>query len=584
MLKQFNEDIKALGWKSLGLWMRGDVTPEQARTFVEWSKYAEITYWKIDGGDTREFNAFKAKPEIYPELVIEYVTGAGGNVNPKWDKDQDSYPPVYEIGGRMQKSMLNCLRYSDTFRTYDSSPLLMTATTLRRTHDILKQTQQQPKYRSILNVQDDCNIAVGLGVLVASKRHPNMGERLLKGRDLHHQLSGPRMMQKRMNEAERFSRWARIAPAFPAGEGVYLSSDEELIDCCVFTQWDTWATQTYGKMVSQSAPAVMARNMPLPTVECEGPLPFVCATTYPNGPTGIATEGRVSPENKWFEPRAKVTVRIKDAGQPIGIVGRYDTLVLEFAESIEQLEKVWAQDLLAEVAEDIKTRVTIEGNKLRIPGALIDAVGTYAGDEGDISVPGMVLQLEGKNLPVAGEEFTPVAKPITEAKPVAGNVKMQADGYFGTAKLEEDAYGYRVTASGPSQVVLKKLESGVTIGKISVSWKMKPANNSKTQNGFIVLSSDEDANAALVAGSWTASNKITLFENTSSWGSNLSKVCPTTGEINCRLEVDLDLRTAKLTVNGEMLETAFSESFTSVNYIGFGVHKASTLFTKPVIK
>lgn len=584
LLKQFNEDIKALGWNSLGLWTRGNVTPEQARTFVEWSKYAGITYWKIDGGDTREFNSFKAKQEIYPELVLEYVTGAGGNINPKWDQDLESYPSVYEIGGRMQKHMLNCLQYSDTFRTYDASPLLMTSTTLRRTHDILKQTQQQPKYRSILNVQDDCNTAVGLGVLVASKRHPNMGERLLKGRDLHHQLSGPRAMQKRMNEAERFGRWARIAPAFPAGEGVYLSSDEELIDRCEFTEWDTWAANTYGKMVSQSAPAIMARNMPLPKVECEGPHPFVCATTYPNGPTGIATEGRVAPENRWFEPRAKVTVKIKDAAQPIGIVGRYDELVLEFAGSIEQVENVWAQDLLADYAEDIKSHVTIDGNTLKIFGELIDIIGTSAGDESDISVPGMVLRLNGKNLPVAGEEFTPVTKPVTEAKPVASEVKMQADGYFGTAKLEKDAYGYRVTASGPAQVVLKKLEEGMTTGKLSVSWKMEPANNASKKNGFIVLSSDEDANAALVAGSWTGSNKITLFENNSIWGNDLSKACPTIGELNCRLDVDLDLRTAKLTVNGETLETTFSESFTSVNYIGFGVHNASTLFTEPVVK
>ena len=171
--------------------------------------------------------------------------------------------------------MLRVLQHTDTFRTYDASPLLMSVTTLRRTHDILKQTQQQPKYRGILNVQDDCNTAIGLGVLVASKRHPNMNERTYKGRDLHHQLSGERCMQKRINEAERFGRWARIAPAFPAGEGVYLSSDKELIDRCDLREWDTWATNTYGKMVSQSAPAVMARNMPLPKVEIDGEPPYV---------------------------------------------------------------------------------------------------------------------------------------------------------------------------------------------------------------------------------------------------------------------------------------------------------------------
>ena len=74
-LQRFNEDIRSLGWNSLGIWTRGNVTLAQARTFVEWSKHAGIRYWKIDGGDTREFNSFKAKQEIYPELVLEYVTG-----------------------------------------------------------------------------------------------------------------------------------------------------------------------------------------------------------------------------------------------------------------------------------------------------------------------------------------------------------------------------------------------------------------------------------------------------------------------------------------------------------------------------
>ena len=583
-LKKFNEDIKALGWRSLGIWVRGNVKPEEAKTFVEWSKYAGITYWKIDGGDTRKFNAFKAKEEIYPELILEYVTGAGGNLNPKWNQKLDAYPSVYDIGGNLQKPMLNVLQNTDTFRTYDASPLLMSATTLRRTHDILKQTQQQPKYRAVLNVQDDCNLAIGLGVLVASKRHPNLNERTLRGKDLHHQLSGPRLMQKRINEAERFGRWARIAPAFPAGEGVYLSSDRELIDRCLFTEWDTWAAKTYGKMVSQSAPASMARNMPLPSVECEGEPPFVCATTYPNGPTGIATEGRVTPENRWFEPRARVTVQIKDASQSIGIAGRYKELVLTFAGTIEGLKHVWAQDLLADKAVDIRSEVTLRANALTIPGELIDRIGTSAGDEGDISAPGLVLQLEGDNLPAAGQAFTPEVKPVTRAKPTARQVTLQADGYAGTAKLAKDPYGYRVTASGPTQMVLKKLQENVTSGTTTVTWKMKPADDSPTKNGFIILSSDEDANAALCAGAWMGSDKMTLFENTSSWANARSKACPAGKELDCSLVVNLDLRTAKLTVNGESFELAFSETFTSINYIGFGVHNADTLFTTPAFQ
>ncbi|MDR2775823.1 MAG: hypothetical protein LBC19_14020 [Tannerella sp.] len=393
-LRLFNEEIRNSGWRGLGIWVRGNVSAENAEKFVKWSKYAGIKYWKIDGGDTQDFHAFKAKEQYFPELTLEYVTGAGGNINPDWDiSDKKEYPSVYDIGGVAQEFMLQVLQHSDVFRTYDASPILMTTTTLRRTHDILKQTKNNPAYRSILNLQDDCNVAAGLGCLVASKRHPNFGERLYKGKDLHHQLSGKRHMQNRMNEPERFGRWSRIAPAFAAGNGDYLYSTEELIDYYPYTEYDTWATATYGKVVYQSAPAVMARNMPLPKVEVEGEAPYVMATTYPNGPVCIATEGRVRPENQWFYPKAIVTVQVKDVTRPIGIFGYYDMLIIEFAQSVEEIKYLWAQDLLAESSADIKELVKITGNVLMIPGMVIEKTGTSAGDPGDQSVPGLVIQL-----------------------------------------------------------------------------------------------------------------------------------------------------------------------------------------------
>lgn len=585
-LKRFNKEIKALGWNSLGLWVRGNITEKQARTFVEWSKYAGITYWKIDGGnDSGNYYSTKVKQELYPELVLEYITGAGGNINPKWNQKLPSYPSVYDFGGRLRKAMLNMLQNTDVFRTYDASPLLMSSTTLRRTHDILKQVQQQPKYRAILNVQDDCNTAVGLGVLVASKRHPNMNERTYKGRDLHHQLSGPRKMQKRINEADRFGRWARIAPAFPAGEGVYLASDHELIDRCKFTPWDTWAGATYGKMVSQSAPAVMARNMSLPTVECEGEPPFVCVTTYPNGPTGIATEGRVSPENRWFEPRAKVTVQIKDASQPIGIVGRYRELVLVFSGSIKGVSHIWAQDLLADRSKDIKDKVKIDGRRLVIPGKLIDRIGTSAGDEGDLSAPGMVLKLAGEDLPVAGMEFTPVA--AIPKRPQPETVKSRG-GYRGSATVIKHPYGHRVTAArntNEPSFTLKKLPQGILSGKATVAWNMKAADpHADTRNGFIVLSSDEDALAAVFAGAWAGSKKMTIYEGVAQYANGEQKPFDPGAEMKCRLEIDMDARTVELTINGVMHKHAFTESVTGVNHIGFGVYNTDTLFTEPQIK
>lgn len=528
------------------------------------------------------------KDEIYPELVLEYITGSGGNINPKWNQALASYPSVYDFGGQLQKAMLNMVQSVDVFRTYDASPLLMTSTTLRRTHDILKQTQQQPKYRAVLNVQDDCNVSVGLGVLVASKRHPNMGERTYKGKDLHHQLSGPRLMQKRMDEVARFGRWARIAPAFPAGEGTYLSSENELIDQCEYTPWDTWARHTYGKMVSQSAPAIMARNMPLPVVETQGAYaPFVCASTYPNGATGIAAEGRVSPENRWFEPRAKVTVQIKDASKPIGVVGRYEELVLEFAEDLDQVQHIWAQDLLADKSEDIKSLVKTQGASLVISGELIDRIGLSAGSEGDLSVPGLVIRLEGENLPVAGTEFTPVvAIPTAAEKPRVPVKKQSVDGFSGTASIEKVPFGYELssTAQNPG-FSLKKLSQPITSGKATITWKMKDADaKAATRNGFLVLSSDDDALASVFAGAWTGSGKLSSFESVGAFQKDKQAKFNPSPVMDCKLELDMDARRVVLTINGKKLENSLTESVTGINYIGFATRQATTQFSEPVIE
>ena len=219
-------------------------------------------------------------------------------------------------------------------------------------------------------------------------------ERTYKGKDLHHQIRGKRMIQKRMNEIERFGRWQRIAPAFAAGVGSYKAADFDLIDRYRHTESDTWFKPCWGKMVHQSAPAVMARNMPLPKVVVEGDAPYVMASTYPNGPVAVATEGRVKPEDQWYHPCARVTVRIADAAQPIGVFGHYRELVLQFAESIEQAKNIWVQDLLADRATDITGKVKIRGGTLTIPGTLIDQIGTSAGDAGDISVPGLVLKIQ----------------------------------------------------------------------------------------------------------------------------------------------------------------------------------------------
>ena len=408
-LKQMNEDIKELGWKGLGLWYRGRLTEEEMRVQIAWSKHAGIGYWKIDGGDTEHYYASKIKKEVYPQLVLEHITGAGP-VNPKWDQPGlDYYPSVYSkkelVTQKLQESTtldgatkkveasFNAIKNTDVFRTYDAAPLLVSTTTMQRIHDILVETAGKEEYTATLNIQDDCNVAAAMGTLVAVKRHPMKTPRMYQGKDFHLQMAGDRQVDKRLNEMDRLAVWQRIAPPMPAGYGSYLHSAHNLLDSIVFGVNDTWFKRAHGKMVRQSAPAIMSRNIALPDVRTDDIHPYVMASKFPNGAIAVATEGRVTPENSWIAPKAHVFLKEATIETPIGIFGNYTSLSVEFQEGLPESISIWAQDLLAIEAIDITEKVEINGDNIKIPGNLIEEIGTMGNDEGDISAPGLVLKV-----------------------------------------------------------------------------------------------------------------------------------------------------------------------------------------------
>ena len=236
-------------------------------------------------------------------------------------------------------------------------------------------------------------MAAALGLLVSVKRHPMKTPRLYKGKDLHFQIAGDRHVDQRLDEMDRLARWQRIAPPMPANFGTYLASENFLVDSTLFQESDTWMTDTYGKMVRQSAPAIMARNVALPEVRFEGLAPYVMASKFPGGAAAIATEGRVTPGESWQHPRADITLRELELDKPVGIFGHYKSLTLVFEENLPDGAKVYAQDFLAEQAEDITKKVRIEGKMMVIPGEIIDRIGTSAASKGDISAPGLVLKV-----------------------------------------------------------------------------------------------------------------------------------------------------------------------------------------------
>jgi len=230
--------------------------------------------------------------------------------------------------------------------------------------------------------------------VVAVKRHPMETPRLYEDRDFHFQIAGDRHVDQRLSEMDRLVRWQRIAPPMTAGFGTYHTSGEFLTDQYKFRVGDTWKEDTWGKIVTQSAPSIMARNIPLPIVKIKDFAPYVMASKFKNGAICIATEGRVQTDKNWYHPRAAITVEVDDAKEPLGVFGYYLSLTLEMDRPATQKTKIWAQDLLADKAIDISDKVEISGTRITIPGEIIDEIGTGMNNTGDISVPGLVLKIE----------------------------------------------------------------------------------------------------------------------------------------------------------------------------------------------
>ncbi len=186
------------------------------------------------------------------------------------------------------------------------------------------------------------------------------------------QISGERHVDQRLNEMDRLALWQRIAPPMPAGYGTYLFSKHNLVDSIIFQENDTWFKATHEKMVRQSAPAIMARNIVLPEVNHKELVPYVMTSKFPNGAIAIATEGRVTPSQSWIHPRADIILKESEVNKPIGIFGYYESLTLEFLQILPDNIKIYGQDLLSKKAINITKKVKIHENMIIIQGGLIE--------------------------------------------------------------------------------------------------------------------------------------------------------------------------------------------------------------------
>lgn len=375
-LAKLNKKVRSYGWKGVGGWICAqEASSDSACRSIDvyWTErlkaahYAGVDYWKVDWGrhcrdaEWRQ-NLTRLGHAHAPNLYIEHAM-------------QNEY-----------------VEFSDVFRTYDVENIVATPVTIQRVANLLP-FETKDGAKGIINCEDEPYIAVGLGCAIGIMRHPFDGK-LPDGRQDYVFPPVGRNYKKRLDEVVRAVRWHRIAQPFGVAADACIDT-VRLQDHWVVQANETWMSRQVGDVLRESAPARISRNMPLPGVYGVSldSVPYVMASRYPNGATAIVTTERTLGREYALCP-ADVVVSLTDLYQPVGIFGRYSRLTLVLPDEIPvDMIKVYAQDLISERATEITGRLAVEGNKIIIDGALIDALGLSAATPGDESLPGMVLQV-----------------------------------------------------------------------------------------------------------------------------------------------------------------------------------------------
>jgi hypothetical protein len=380
-----SERVKRLGFRGLGLWIAVQVPGEDRdsqlslEAFTErWEKNARlcgeagIAYWKVDWGrhaNTFEFrNALSEAVRKYaPALLIEHSYVSSPMSESPEERNTDKFKEKLE-------TIKKTLQVSDFFRTYDVMYELDAPSTLIRLRDLFAEHDalRPDGHRHIPNVEYLCMLGAALGCSVGVMQHPARS----KASEF---------------EIRRALSWYRIAPPFAIEKTPVFVSEEELTDAWTFegdpSVWPHYGGQTK----TQTAPARISRNAPLPEVRAEsGLLPYVvCALNPFTCCFSVAALPRTQVGSLKRSAPADVTAFAGKPDCPVGVFGDYSSLTIVFDGSVNG-KKVFAQDLAGKHAEDVTGCVSIKENRLVLPGGLISKIGKSASPEGPA---GMALKL-----------------------------------------------------------------------------------------------------------------------------------------------------------------------------------------------
>jgi hypothetical protein len=395
-LKSLNTAIKNKGWRAVGGWVCAQEssvflngrTPEQYWTErAQWANYSGFGYWKVDWGSRGGDGSWR---KMLTDLAHQYAP----NLNVE-----------HAMEGAHQ---------SDIYRTYDVPAIMSIPRTLVKINDgfIWNRDHQASGYKRLFDCEDEVYIAAALGCSMGVMRHPMAGN-LPNGQPDPSFPSMHRNLKTKIDEITRAVRWHRIAPAYG---GVY--NDVSLDSTRLTDSWyiqnqpaevEAWWGYKNGDTMTDTAPARITRGLPLPAVtpDGSGDVPYVVAAKNPNGVVSIAALARTRNRTYWT-PLCDITLNSGTA-TTIGVFGHYNNLILDTLLNLTNAT-INAQDLAGVTVRDITAQVTKNGNKLIIPGSVINSVGMGEQTAGDTSEPGLVITISGTTT------VTPTPAPINLAQ------------------------------------------------------------------------------------------------------------------------------------------------------------------------
>ena len=389
-LRALDEKVKACGWRGLGVWLpchtQGEFpgregkpgrmfTLDEARKVwtekLQICREAGVSYWKVDWGlHTWDCGLrglmTELKNRIHPTLTIEHCWVPGVPLNGiRISKDGQVEGPGrlfgYDVWEGKRVDQLRTLAVSDVFRTYDVIAPFEKVTTLERCayYSTLAEERKLPV---LLNVEDEPLIGMGLGHVLGIMSNGMVGSGVAT------------------NDACVALAWQRLAPPFGHDTASITRYGEEVLeDAWTYSDRDcSWFTAAANKTVRQSAPSVVTRGLPLPTVTADGPKPFVCGARYPNGAIALAFLPRTAEGKRKVDCPADVVLNVRlECGKPLGLFGRFKSVTLKGG--VPKGSRIRARQLPYGRPRDVTNlcRLTSDGSLLIPESVLEPPLGAY---------------------------------------------------------------------------------------------------------------------------------------------------------------------------------------------------------------